>query len=602
MNLSLHFRLSLWLLLLINCSLSSAQCPSMQDSGGTVMADLQILTRAQGVSPETVYFSAQQSSDSTCLDYAGGSDQEACRTGQYLGFHFNFDDPDSGLYETTQNSKNSQVSGSPRAAHTFECDGSENSRWNPQSQQCEFAVKVRVQNPLGDWADACSLVTIAPQHLTYASADTYCISSGSDFSDCPAGVPLANQLTNSPAQNPNINRTGSRILYQRGSTGIYDPLCLRYDEHHIRVDSYGEGSNPVIASLSLGTAQGCNDHIPTTMQLNSYPLLSKDSSGYIDAGWHFANSVANLRVGSVSVGMSATLLTLHQLDLDWSQGGGFNGYVALNSAGWNCYNNNELDCALVPHPYGIFVSEVSSHGNDVDDLLPGVNFGCFNDCGLINSAFLGAYGKTAFEHNLRIMGAWGMVINNSHMAGNHIGGNGNKSKITLRQVRTDAAASELTDPENFVSGNHAGTGPGWQRTADETEHFSPHYNFLIDNILGDSDQNPLTEEASWLELHPGHQYSSLYGSRFLTWAGTDTNSTQIALGGRYLSTHETTFNGTNVTCRLRARGYPQPSYYFDEDLIFSDAPDGACNGAVRALPVPDEPGSYDDVIFINGFD
>ena len=256
---------------------------------------------------------------------------------------------------------------------------------------------------------------------------------------------------------------------------------------------------------------------------------------------------------------------------------------------------------MIPHPYGLFFSEVYSHGNATEGLLPGVNFGCFNDCGLINSAFLGVYGKTAFEHNMRIMGPWGLVISDAHLAGNHIGGNGNKSKITLRQLRTDAQASTVANPEDFVTGNHSGDGPGWQRSADVTRHFSPHYNFLINNILGDSTQNPLTEEANWLGIHPGTQYSSVYGSTFLTWPGTDPNSAQMALGGRHITAHQTTYNGTNVNCRFRQRGYPQPSYYFDENLIFTDAPDGACNGASRVLPVPSAPGIY-DVIFTDGFE
>ena len=377
-------------------STAGTTCQSMQTSGGSVVATLEVLTRIQGVSPETVYFSAQESNDSTCVDYSGGDDMEACRTGQYLGFHFDFDDPDSGVFSTTGNSKNRQVSGSPRAAHTFVCEGEGNSRWNAQTQQCEYAVKVRTENPQGDWADACVSITITPQHVAYGPDDTYCISSDSDFSACPSGVPVSNQLNDSPQQNLAINRSNSRILYQRGSSGVYTPMCLRYDEHNVTIDAYGVGADPIISSLNMGTAQGCNDHIPTSVQLNSYPVLSKDPQGHVNAGWHYGNTATNLRVGEINVGMSATLLTLHQLDLDWSQGGGFNGYVSLNSAGWNCYNNKELDCILVPYPFGLFISEVYSHGNAVDGLLPGVNFGCFNDCGLVNSAFLGVFGKNSF--------------------------------------------------------------------------------------------------------------------------------------------------------------------------------------------------------------
>ena len=577
-------------------------CSNMQNSGGSVVADINILTRNIGVSPETVYFSAQESIDPSCTDFTGGNDMEACRTGQYLGFYFDFDDPDSGYFNSTGKSKNRQISGAPRAAHTYVCEGEGNSRWNVTTQQCEYAIKVRVENPAGDWADACVDLSIKPQTIEYSSNETYCISSDMDFTDCPEGVPVSHHLKDSPEQNSLINRSHTRILYQRGSSGIYSPLCLRYDEHNIRVDSYGQGSDPVIESLHMGTAQGCNDYIPTNGQLNSYDTLSKDINGYVTAGWHYGNAVTNLRIGSINVGMSSTLLTLHHLDLDWSQGGPYSGFVRLITSGSNCYLNPDLDCSLIHYPYGIFVSEVISHGNFIDGNLPGLNIYCLNDCGMINSAILGSFGKTSLQHNLRIMGAWGLVISNSHFAGEHVGGDGPKSKLTLRQIISDTFSSQTANPENFENGNHNNNGPGWQRNADPGHHFSPHFNFLIDNVLGDETQNPTTDDANWLGIRPGYQYSSIFGTKFLYWIGLDRNDALLALGGRNITVHQTQFNVENVTCRFRQNGFPQPSYYFDESHIFSDAPDGKCNGADRPLPIPGVPGIYDDIIFNNGFD
>jgi hypothetical protein len=588
----------------------NSSCDLMQSSGGSVTSSLEILTRPVGISPETVYFSAQNSSDPNCLDFSGGNDIQACRTGQYFGYHFDFDDPDSGIFAVTGNSKNNQVSGAPRSAHTFVCEGSSNTRWNDVSQQCEFAVKVRVQNPAGDWDDACVNVVTKPQNVEYTLAETYCISSDSDYSACPAGVPLANQLTDSPVQDLATNLSHSRILYQRGSTGMYSPMCIGYDERDIRIDTYGTGSDPLIQEVVIGTAQGCNDRTPSNAQVSSYDVLSKNLNGHVISGWAFGNGVANLRLRDLTVGMSATLLTFHNLDLDWSDGGPFsaqsNGYVSLNSSGSNCYNNNNLDCDLVPYPYGIFVSEVRSVG-DVDNMgvvghIPGVNIGCFNDCGMVNSAILGTYSKAAFEHNLRVMGAWGLVISNSHFAGDHAGTNGPKSKITIRQIRTDAVASQIVNPENFISGNHAGDGPGWQRNSDVGQHFYNHYNFLIDNILGDT-INTVTQDAGWLELRAGHQYSSVFSTQFLLWPDAEFNPTQLALGGRNITAHDTNYNGSNVTCRFNTRFWPQPSYQFDESLIFSDTPNGLCNGAIRSLPIPQQPGIYQlDLIFIDGFE
>ena len=153
-----------------------------------------------------------------------------------------------------------------------------------------------------------------------------------------------------------------------------------------------------------------------------------------------------------------------------------------------------------------------------------------------------------------------------------------------------------------MTGNHAGDGPGCQRSSDTAQHFYPHYNFLVDNILGDM-INTETEDAGWLEIRAGHQYSSVFGTQFLLWPDADFNATQLALGGRNITTHGTVFNGQNVQCRFNTRSWPQPSYQFDAASLFSDAPNGACNGAVRGLPVPSQPGIYDaELIFYDGFD
>ena len=596
----------------VNVSTFDSNCVAVQSSGGSVDAALENFTRPVGISPETVYFSAQQSTDPACEDFSGGNDLEACRTGQYFGYHFDFDDPDSGVFSVTGNSKNNQVSGAPRAVHTFVCEGKGNSRWNEVSQQCEFAVKVRVQNPAGDWDDACVDVSIRPQAVEYATTETYCVSNDSDFTDCPAGVPVANRLTDSPPQNLQTDLSHSRILYQRGSAGMYSPMCIGYDEKNIRIDAYGMGADPLIEEVIIGTASGCQP-APGSFnndQASGYDVLTKNAAGHVISGWAYGHGAANLRLRNLTVGMAATLLTLHNLDLDWSDGGSFsvprNGYVRMGSTGWNCYSNDNLNCDLVPHPYGIFVSEVRSVGEVSDEgvvrNIPDLNFACFNDCGLINSAIIGSYGKAAFEHNLRIMGAWGLVVSNSHFAGDHAGNRGPKSKVTLRQIVTNEDSSQVVNPENFITGNHAGNGPGWERNDDPTQHFSPHYNFLIDNMIGDT-VNARTEDAPWFEFRAGHQYSSVFGTEFLFWPAAELNPSQLFLGGRNITAHGTSYNGANTTWRFNNDVFANPSFYYDDSAIFSDAPDGRCNGAFRSLPVPLQPGEYkNDLIFADGFE
>ncbi|VAW48997.1 hypothetical protein MNBD_GAMMA03-520 [hydrothermal vent metagenome] len=70
-----------------------------------------------------------------------------------------------------------------------------------------------------------------------------------------------------------------------------------------------------------------------------------------------------------------------------------------------------------------------------------------------------------------------------------------------------------------------------------------------------------------------------------------------------ITAHDTTFNGANTTCRFNSRFWPEPSYQFDESLIFSDALGGQCDGAIMNLPVPLQPGVYGSyLIFFDGFE
>lgn len=576
---------------------------SASSDGGTVTAALDVLTRVNGVSPETVYFSAQNSVDPACEDWSGGNDQEACRTGQFLGFHFNFDDPNSEAetFATTGFSKNQQVSGAPRAIHTFVCDGESNTRWNPLNERCEYNVGVRVQNPSGGFDDAFIQVNIVPQHIAYSGNDTYCISSDINFADCPANVPTLNRLDDIPDTEV-FNFSNKRILIERGSSGAYSPICIAYEENSVRVDTYGNGSDPIIEFVQIGVHTGCGDKIPNNVDALNYPVLEKNASGYITQGWAYDIGVTNLRIGYIDNGMAATLVTMHNLDLDWSETGQFASGISIMSSGQNCDENNNLDCDLVPYPYGIFVSEVRSLSH-VDNRA-GLNFDCLANCGMVNSGIIGSEGKTAFEHNLRVMGAWGLIVSNSWFRGGHYldpainrgRPSGPKSKITLRQISSDEVgetggqgtlSSQFVNPEDFDMGNHDGDGPGWMRETLDTRHFTPHYNFVIDNLIHDPVQTNSIETAM-VQLQSGHRYSGVFGTEFLTYVNGDTNNVQIQIGGNNVVAVGTTYNGYNEMCRV-ARGprheNQSDTYWLDPNTIFSEATSGPCSGELRSLPV-----------------
>jgi hypothetical protein len=557
-------------------------CEGGGSEAGAVVADLAVLTRVNGVSPETVYFSAQGSTASGCTDLAGGHDAIACATGQYLGFHFSFDDPESGRFASTGNSKNEQIGGAPRAVHTFVCDAASN-RYNPDSQRCEYAVRVRAQDPDGNFDDACVQVNIVPQEVAYAPRDTYCVSAEGDFEGCPEGVPNANKVNDSLDAG---SYSGRRVLYAQGSTSSYSMICTGYDERNVRVGTYGAGTRPLVSGINVGVDSECGDNIPTTDTASGYPELMKDDNGNIVQGWAYDIGMSGLRVGSISMGMSATLVTLHDLDLDWSGDGDRSGYVELVGNAQYCTRNDDLDCAVVPYPYGIFLSEVRALGRDPDPPL--ANFGCFNQCGMVNSALVGVEAKRAEEHNVRVMGSWGTIVSNAWLRGDHIGDAGPKHKLTLRNFDADVETSQVANPEDFLAGGFDG-GPGWRRGQSFTELYSPHFNFVIDGKFGDTEQDDRSREAGLVHIAPGHQYSGAFGSVFVDHEGADLDATQFFLGGRNLTVAGTTYSD-RVTCRYDD-DTESPTYYSDYSLIFSDAPDGGCNRGNTAPnpPRPDAP-------------
>lgn len=558
---------------------------------GTVTAELAVLTRVNGVSPETVYFSAQNSVDFTCTDLSGGNDMEACRTGQFLGFHFNFDDPDSGVFPHTGNSKNQQISPAPRAIHTFVCEGASNSRWNSISQRCEYNVGVRVQNPDGDYDDAFIQISIAPQDIAYSAQNTLCISSDNDFSECPSGVPVENRLLDIPDTSA-FNFTGMRVLIERGSSGVYSPLCFGYEENTIRVDTYGSGDAPVIERLQIGVHSGCGDKEPDNEAASSYPVLTKNSEQYVTQGWAYDISVTNLRVGEIDNGMAATLVTMHNLDLDWRETGQFSGEVAMMSNGQNCDTNPNLSCEFVPYPYAVFASDISALSNPSNRGI--ANIKCITNCGMVNGGIVGANVKNPNGHNFRLMGGWGFVINNSWFRGGHTPAGGGTSKVTLRQISSDTLSSQFVNPEDFVSGNHDGDGPGWVREADVTRHFTPHYSFIIENTIVDPDQDGPEDEASFVQIRSGYRYSGAFNNTFLTFEDSEPRDTQFDFGGSNIVAAGNRYNDHNVYCRIGAGSNhlaASDAYWHNEDLIFGDAPSGRCSGPPINIPVPAAPGS-----------
>ncbi|WP_255775760.1 DUF5011 domain-containing protein [Microbulbifer sediminum] len=534
-----------------------------------ITARLRSLTRTEAVSPETIYFSAQESTDAACSDLSGGSDSEACATGQWFRYHFDFDDPDSGNFSTTGISRNSQVGPSPRALHTFTCKPESS---NYQDGACEYRVGVRVQSPDQAYGEDFITIRVLAQESAYAAEDVICVSPTSNFSGCPQG---ASRHVSVPQPG---EFSGKRVLLHAGER--FGDICIGYQERDVTVASYGDGKRPVVPLVQVGVVDRCLD-VPRTEDARSYPMLAKDAQGHITQGWAYGITVTGLKVGRAITGTSATLVTMHDLDMDWSETGEFPGFFAFGDSTNYCMNNpNELDCDQVPLSYGIFFTDSVQRARS--DNLPNVNIGCMNNCLMVNGGIAGVDTKTAIEHNARFMGAWGLVVSNVWFRGNHIGQRGGKHRLTLRQSDAFDRVDISKDPEDFsLRANYT-------RPRTLSGHFTPHFNFVFDSIFNDTEMDPQHDSASFTELESGHLYSGFFNNEYLL-DQVDQNQAQMRLGGVNIMATDNVFNSVNMECILDS-DHPDGSALQDNDRIFTDV--AGCGATIgRDYAIPLKPGT-----------
>lgn len=488
-------------------------------SNGPVHADLKVLTRVHGVAPETVYFSAMDSRSLFAEDYLGGQDEEAIAVSK-LTYHFNFDDEDSGEFRTTGNSRNEQIGHASRAIHTFDCIGDSDDNWDENIRACVYNVGVRVQDETGAYADAKVSVTIESQDEFYDAEDTYCVSATSNWEGCPDRAVHVNDSLLPGSY------SGKRVLYQRGSTASYGNIAISHAERDVTIGTYGEGSRPLVRYAYIG-----HELVKDSTAAN-FDMLEKDEAGNVIKGWAYNITITGLRLGTLRGGQAVTLMTAHDLDMDWSttpNSENFGQAYFANNSNW-CKKTSKLDCANVQYPYGSFITDSVIKG--YPGSLPLINIGCFHSCMPINSGMAGNEVKTADEHNSRIMGSWGMVVSNNWFRGDHVGGPGAKHKLTMRVPGFADNATDLSltiDPENFAVGGHI-------RGQEHTDEYAPAYAMVVDNIFNDDEQDPTSVSATFLVIDKYYRYSGVYGNKFIADQATASSGKFVVMGlnGRHI--------------------------------------------------------------------
>jgi len=543
---------------------------SVTDSSD-VEASLVALSRVNGVSPETIYFSAQDSTCSDCDDVFG-LDTPLATAWSELSYHFDFDDSDSGTFLRTGNTRNNQVSGAPRAFHTFECLGPSDPNWDGVDLRCEFNVGVRVQAKDGDYDDAFVQVNIQPLYGVggyYSTSDIWCVSSDSDFAACPHSD-ASRHITNSPAVG---NYDGRLVLFENGSSGVYDTVCVGANEQNVTVATYGSGARPVVTRIQHSTRPGTCLNAYTNASIaavaaNHAP--ERDAENNLIDGYGFNATFTGLRVGSIENGPTYHLVNFHDLDMDWEASGTYNGRIVVHSAAWNCKNSASLSCSNVPYSmFGSYSSIVSK--SNASNLAP-VNIACYDGCGATNFVFADIETNRAYEHNARIMGMWGGIFSNNWFRGNHVGGNGAKERLSVRPGEVigsiGGTAHDLNKNPEILDGvnNYRGNVT--------TEDYYNRYNIAVDNIFNQASHDAAHESAAM--LHLGGNYTGEYGNTFLADDSGD-SFFQTQFTGRYKIVRDTNWSLAYPFCALRLGFYADNTAYNDASSIFVEAP-ASCSG------------------------
>ena len=459
-----------------------------------LVADL-TASRTTCTSPCTIVFSAQTTTDDSLP-----SEHDVFRKNLY---HFTFDDPDSGVHETTGLPQQTQTGG-PLATHTFICD----------SGTCGYTVGVTARNAIGDISEDFIAITVKSPEAAYAAADTICVSTSGRFTgDAPCPPGAIRQTTM-----PDISEfSGRRILFRKGEI-FSSELCIGYDERNVLLGSFGDAADAkpeLTGTIHVGVDATCRR--PSDLTTAQARALGDK--------WAENITISDLRVPAVVMGMSYHNVGLHGLDMNYfSEPTG--GFITMATSGDRCVRQSSLDCDAVPYPHGLYMSELTVVTSDADAVggtggsdgvtIAGYKCPMINWLGLIGSTFWNAY-----QHQFRLEGGQRLSISHNNMRG-HTKGPTKKHTATLRSCGyTDIDIAER--PRHDVSQGRPGA--PWTRWA-----------VFADNIHGSEDA---TNPSFKLHIAPTNAIANetivdaiVERSTFVTGLQS---SIDLALNGYYLT-------------------------------------------------------------------
>lgn len=575
-------------------------------ASGDISASIAVTTRMNGVSPEIVQFDASGSTCSDCVDIFGQGTDEAVAWSE-LAYAFDFDDSDSGNFDTTGNSRNTQTGSSPLAAHTFHCYGESDPNWDATDERCEFNVGVRVQAKDGDFSDTFVRVNIQPLYGRggfFQDNSIYCVSSSADYTWCPHND-SARHVTNTPSP----NQYGGRLYIFDNDGGIYDEFCPDAEQKNAVAIAYGpnidptisEGSRPYVREVTLGSRLNSSECLTTqttsTVAALEDDLPRRNSSGDIVDGWGFGQKVVGLATGSTRNGMSTNFT--HFVDIFQNQYSSTleDGEFNIATAGNFCIpqNNNgaTVQCSDLPYQSMMMISDSTIIGSCEGN--PPVTLYSSFGAGVVQNVFLGVDTGCADQHIIRLNGSYQTIFSNVYLRGNAgipvSGSTARGSGLTQRPTTSSAGAGGLHDQDKDPTDL---TGSSFMRTGVATTEYWNKYNVFLDSIFNDPVQHPSAQNG--FPLGFGGWYSTAYGNEFQNITSGDVGLQDMKIFGRFITIRNTTFSTANYGNLQEETWYTgteadctTDSYHCNADIHVEGSPSGANVFSQNASPlsVPD---------------
>ena len=312
-----------------------------------------LANRTSGVAPLAVHFDASASTaDGNSIPFHS------------LRYDFNFGDDRGLTWAVSGLPKNTQTGG-PIAAYVFDNPGA-------------YTVRVRVRNPNnGESSESSVTVSVQDPNTVFAGTNTICVSTSSNFADCPTGALRQTSVPSIQSQ--------KRILLRRGES--FGGISINHGVSNVLITAYGSGNKPRVSSVSIGSLSPSNSSFPSdisTVDLNI-------QNGYTQY-------------------VTGSRLLLYRCDFDVPQGDLVIGQIEIGAALGYIVQNHTLPANQYHQPREIFVVENTLFGSTAN---PHVNMAGEGS----RLVILGNRMGIAQQHTVRVF-----AMHKGYIAHNHLRG------------------------------------------------------------------------------------------------------------------------------------------------------------------------------------